>query len=126
MYTKTACQEQIRQLISLWWHGLADRNISASNRSYLRAGDVEVSERLECIGFLVEGDDVLDDVCISGPVQRLQVVGCHHVDDLLTRRMRVEHDLLSVAGLQQSFHCLQPINQNCLNTRAISMLIVQV
>jgi len=63
------------------------------------------------VGFLVERDDVLDDVRVGSPVERLQVIGCHYVDLLLTTCVRIKHNLLRVTRLEQSFHRLHSDTQ---------------
>lgn len=74
--------------------------------TYLSTGLVEGSQWFERTPFGIEANDILHDLWVLAPVQRLQVVCCHHVDLFLAWHTREEHNLFRVSRLQQSLHCL--------------------
>mmetsp|Transcript_7852 Transcript_7852/g.23631 ORF Transcript_7852/g.23631 Transcript_7852/m.23631 type:complete len:643 (-) Transcript_7852:2054-3982(-) len=72
----------------------------------LRARLVKRREAVHRLGLGVKADDVLHHLRVGMPVERLQVVGRHHVHVLLARHACEEDDLLRVARPQQRLHRL--------------------
>lgn len=73
---------------------------------YLSTGFIEASQQVWCPAFSVETNDCLQDLWVLPPVQRLEVVGRHDEELLLTRNVGKEYDLLCVARLEQRPHGL--------------------
>ena len=74
--------------------------------SNLRARIVEVGQRLESVCLRVAVHNMLHNVRIVLPVDRLQIVARHYVDVPVACRIREKHYLLAVARFEQRFHCL--------------------
>lgn len=73
---------------------------------YLCTGFIEASQQVRCLSFSVESNDCLQDLWIFAPVQRLEVVGGHDEELLLTTDAGEEDDFLCVARLEERPHGL--------------------
>ncbi len=80
---------------------------SHESHLYLCTCIIETRQGVQRSSLGIEPDDVLHDFWILAPIQGLQIVGGHDIYLLLSGYTGKEHDLLCVAGFQQSFHSLK-------------------
>lgn len=90
---------------------------------HLSTGLVKAGEQVERASFCVEADDVLHDLWVVPPVQRLQVVGCHYVNFLLSGNTCEKHYFLCIAGFQQRSHRLSKTRTEREKKSLISLLL---